>query len=60
MLEASFKPMYHGEMLFMEIVRLMEGYGFSFLRPVGLLHDPHSGEIIQMDALFRRNVDVAP
>jgi FkbM family methyltransferase len=54
-LEASFKPMYEGEMLFMEIVRLMEGYGFSFLRPVGWLNDPNTGEIIQMDALFRRN-----
>lgn len=53
-LEASFKPMYRGEVLFMEIVGMMEGYGFSFLRPVGLLPDPHTGEIIQMDALFRR------
>lgn len=58
-LEASFKPMYQGEMLFMGIVRLMEGYGFSFLRPVGLLPDPHTGEIIQMDALFRRNPENA-
>lgn len=57
-LEASFKPMYQGEMLFMDIVRLMEGYGFSFLRPVGLLPDPHTGEIIQMDALFQRNPEV--
>jgi FkbM family methyltransferase len=54
-LEASFKPMYEGEMLFMEIVRLMDGYGFSFLRPVGWLNDPNTGEIIQMDALFQRN-----
>ena len=54
-LEASFKPMYQGEMLFMEIVQLMEGYGFSFLRPAGFLNDPNTGEIIQMDALFRRN-----
>lgn len=58
-LEASFKPMYQGEMLFMDIVRLMEGYGFSFLRPVGLLPDPRTGEIIQMDALFRRNPEGA-
>ncbi len=59
-LEASFKPMYEGEMLFMEVVRLMEAYGFSFLRPVGWLNDPKTGEIIQMDALFRRNVDAVP
>lgn len=40
-----------------EIVRLMEGYGFAFLRRVGLLPNPHTGEIreiIQMDALFQR------
>lgn len=54
-LEASFKPMYEGEMLFMDVVRLMEGCGFVFLRPVGLLPDPRTGEILQMDALFRRN-----
>ena len=53
-LEASFKPMYEGEMLFMDIVRLMEGYGFSFKRPVGWLNDPNTREIIQMDALFQR------
>ncbi|OAD23264.1 methyltransferase, FkbM family [Candidatus Thiomargarita nelsonii] len=32
-LEASFKPMYEGEMLFMDIVRLMEEYGFQFFAP---------------------------
>jgi FkbM family methyltransferase len=54
-LEASFKPMYEGEMLFVEIVRLMEDMEFAFMRPVGMLTDPNTGEIIQMDALFRRN-----
>jgi len=53
-LEASFKPMYVGEMLFMEIAHLMERYGFIFLRPVSWLPDPYTGEIIQMDALFQR------
>jgi hypothetical protein len=53
-LEASFKPMYEGEMLFMDIVRLMEEYGFQFLRPVGWLSEPKTGEILQMDALFKR------
>lgn len=51
-LEASFKPMYQGEMLFLEMVRFVEGLGFTFLRPIGLLSDPQSGEIVQMDALF--------
>lgn len=53
-LEASFKPMYQGEILFMDIVKLMEGFEFSFLRPVGMLSDPQTNEIIQMDALFQR------
>ena len=44
-----------GLLLRKEIVRLMEEYGFDFLRPVGLLPDPQTGEIIQMDALFRRS-----
>jgi FkbM family methyltransferase len=51
-LETSFKPMYEGEMLFMDIVHLMEEYGFQFLRPVGWLSHPKTGEILQMDALF--------
>jgi FkbM family methyltransferase len=53
-LEASFKPMYEGEMLFMDIVRLMAEYGFQFLRPVGWLSHPKTGEFLQMDALFER------
>jgi FkbM family methyltransferase len=53
-LEASFKPMYQGELLFLQVVHLMESYGFSFLRPVGLLSHPTTGEILQADALFSR------
>ncbi len=53
-LETSFKPMYEGEMLFMDIVRLMEQYDFHFQRPVGWLSDQNNGEFLQMDALFVR------
>ena len=53
-LEASFKPMYEGEPLFMDIVRMMEDHTFRFERPVGWLAEPGSGEILQMDALFVR------
>lgn len=53
-LEASLKPMYEGEMLFMEIARLMEEWGFRFERPVGWLTEPGTGEILQMDSLFVR------
>lgn len=56
-LETSFKPMYEGELLFMDIARLMEDYGFRFERPVGWLAEPKSGEILQMDALFTRAVE---
>ena len=53
-LESSFKPMYEGESLFMDVVKIMEEYGFHFLRPVGWLTDPKTDEILQMDALFIR------
>ena len=52
LLEASFRPLYEGEGVFMEIARVMEGRGFDFLRPVDWLIDPRNGEILQMDALF--------
>ncbi len=53
--EVSFKPMYQGETLFMDIARMVETLGFHFLRPVGWLTDSRSGEIMQMDALFGRS-----
>lgn len=53
-LEASFKPMYEGEPTFVEMVKLMEKFGFALLRPIGWLADPNSGEILQMDLIFSR------
>lgn len=50
------KPLYEGEKIFMEIAQQIQGYCFSFLRPVGWLTAPETGEILQMDALFQRNV----
>lgn len=52
--EASFKPMYQGETPFNEILITMAQKNFEFLRPVGWLRSPHIGEILQIDALFRR------
>lgn len=49
-----FKSMYEGEHTFMDLARMMEGYGFRFERPVGWLSAPGTGEILQMDALFVR------
>jgi len=56
--EASLKPMYEGETLFIDLVELMRTFEFSFLRPVGWLGDPQTGEILQIDALFGRNETV--
>lgn len=53
-MEVSFKPLYEGEMLFMDVARMMEERGFRFERPVGWLDAPGSGEVLQMDALFVR------
>jgi FkbM family methyltransferase len=52
--EASFKPMYEGEVLFLDMVAMMKNRGFDFLRPVGWLSNPKTGEILQMDMLFAR------
>lgn len=54
-LEAGFKPRYEGESLFMDIVRMMEEYGFRFESPVNCAA-PSNGEILEMDALFVRDV----
>lgn len=54
LLEASFKPMYQNEPLFMTLVEEMRAMGFDFLRPVGFLRSPQTGEFLQMDALFQR------
>jgi FkbM family methyltransferase len=52
LLEVSFAPLYAGESTFGEIQCLMHSIGFEFVRPVGWLESPSSGEILQMDALF--------
>ena len=52
--EASFKPMYQGETPFTEILAMMERKNFEFLRPVGWLTEPRTGEVLQLDALFQR------
>lgn len=53
--ETSFRNLYDGEMLFPEFMTLMKSYGFDFARPVGVLADPRTGEILQIDALFTRS-----
>lgn len=53
-MEASLKPMYEGELLFTELLNLMDSHGFRFLRPVGCLTHPRTGEVLQVDGLFER------
>lgn len=53
-MEVSFKPMYEGEVVFADLLPKMAGRGFRFVRPVGWLEAPQTGEILQMDALFAR------
>jgi FkbM family methyltransferase len=54
--EVSLKPMYQGESLFPQILAQMERSAFEFMRPVGWLTDPRSGEVLQLDALFHRAI----
>jgi FkbM family methyltransferase len=54
-LETSFRPLYKGEVIFRDILQIMEGKGFCFTRPVGWLAAPSSGEVLQIDALFIRS-----
>lgn len=57
-IEVSFKPLYEGEETFAEVLRLMAEREFRFDRPVGLLLEPRTDEILQLDALFLRTDDV--
>jgi FkbM family methyltransferase len=58
-LETSFKPMYESEVVFLNLLPLMKDYGFRFSRPVGLLNHPSTGEVLQIDALFERDMAMA-
>ena len=52
--ELSFRPMYEGELSFLDMVAYMDRQGFRLVRPVGWLAAPATGEILQCDALFHR------
>jgi hypothetical protein len=55
LLESSFRPLYDGENTFLELLRMLATRGFEFSHPLGWLEDPHTDEILQMDALFIRS-----
>jgi FkbM family methyltransferase len=54
--EASFKQMYQGEKLFLDVLAIMQQNNFDFVRPVGWLTEPRTREVIQVDALFQRAI----
>jgi FkbM family methyltransferase len=53
-LEASFKPLYQGEALFLDMIQLMNDNSFKFLRPIGWLKHPKTEALLQADILFAR------
>jgi FkbM family methyltransferase len=53
-IESSFEPLYEGERTFLDLVQLLGEHGFDFVRPVGALRHPRTGEFLQVDALFCR------
>jgi len=59
LMEVSFSKLYEGERDFASIVDLMESQGFRFVRPMDFHVSPRTDEIIEMDALFSRDRDVA-
>ncbi|MDD5059018.1 MAG: FkbM family methyltransferase [Sideroxydans sp.] len=54
LIEVSFANLYQGERDFQSIQSLLKGNGFEFSRPMNFHTSPLTGEIIEMDALFRR------
>jgi FkbM family methyltransferase len=52
--ETSFAPMYEGEVPFVGLLEHLHELKFELVRPVDLLADDATGELLQMDVLFRR------
>lgn len=54
LIETSLVPLYEGEPTFAEVGARLAEHGFVFDAAVGSLESPKTGEILQLDALFRR------
>ncbi|MEM6325765.1 MAG: FkbM family methyltransferase [Bacteroidota bacterium] len=52
LLEIALRPSYSGEPSFEALLDHLRPFGFRFLRPIDILRDSATGEIVQMDALF--------
>ena len=54
LIEVSFAVLYKGEQDFQCILSLLNESGFEFMKPMNFHTSPLTGEIMEMDALFRR------
>ena len=54
LMEVAFSSLYDGERDFESINALMQSANFHFVRPMNIHISPTTGEIIEMDVLFRR------
>jgi FkbM family methyltransferase len=54
LVETSLVPLYEGEPTFTELIACLGEWGFVFEAAVGFLESPKTGELLQLDALFRR------
>lgn len=59
LIEVSFSELYEGESSFESIRVLLLSVGFEFIKPMNFHVSPKTGEIIEMDALFKRITDVS-
>lgn len=55
--ELSMVSLYHGQSLYLEMIRLLGGLGFSLASVSEGLTDPATGHVMQLDAIFVRHDD---
>lgn len=55
-IETSFETLYENQPLFDEMYDTIRGLGFSYAGSIEQLYSPHTGKIIQQDALFVKTV----
>lgn len=53
-MEMSLVPLYEGELLFVDMCKLMSEKGYTLVSIAGGFTDPKSGQLLQADGIFRR------
>lgn len=56
--EMSIEELYKGEMLYMDMIRLLEFYGYSLCSLENGFYDKKSGKLLQVDGFFFRKVKI--